>query len=201
MTTVEIPEGSGNRYRYVYEEGATVYKGPVGNAPALDEERFIQAMSEGVVLSTTCIECGSSDIVRRGKTIWCNRCKKHFSLEQFEVKPPLVADFKNQVTLPKNIKNKINDKLYPLTSHYHRAIPLDDIFESMEDNGVVPLQEDYTRWSGMLLGREGRARIEMARVFKDDVGDEEWKVIKNSILVLSWYRHDTGRYEVNAYLS
>ena len=32
---VEIPEGSGNKYRYVYEDGQTVYKGPVGSAPDL----------------------------------------------------------------------------------------------------------------------------------------------------------------------
>jgi len=48
MTTVEIPEGSGNRYRYDYEEGATVYKGPVGNAPALDEEEFLSLMEMGI---------------------------------------------------------------------------------------------------------------------------------------------------------
>jgi len=41
MTTVEIPPGSGNHYRYVYEEGATVYKGPVGNAPELSEDEFM----------------------------------------------------------------------------------------------------------------------------------------------------------------
>jgi len=44
MTTVEIPEGSGNRYRYEYEEGATVYKGPVGDSPQLTEEEFLERM-------------------------------------------------------------------------------------------------------------------------------------------------------------
>jgi len=47
MTTVEIPEGSGNRYRYEYEEGATVYKGPVGTAPELSEEEFLEMFSMG----------------------------------------------------------------------------------------------------------------------------------------------------------
>ncbi len=37
---VEIPDGSGNQYRYEYVDGATVYKGPVGNAPALAEAEF-----------------------------------------------------------------------------------------------------------------------------------------------------------------
>jgi len=38
---VEIPSGSGNRYRYVYEDGATKYLGPVGSAPDLAEEEFM----------------------------------------------------------------------------------------------------------------------------------------------------------------
>jgi len=41
---VEIPEGSGNRYRYAYFDGTTRYLGPVGSAPPLSEEEFL-AMS------------------------------------------------------------------------------------------------------------------------------------------------------------
>lgn len=37
---VEIPEGSGNFYRYIYEGGRTRYLGPVGKAPMLEEEEF-----------------------------------------------------------------------------------------------------------------------------------------------------------------
>lgn len=39
---VEIPEGSGNQYRYEYDpsSGKTLYRGPVGTAPALSEEEF-----------------------------------------------------------------------------------------------------------------------------------------------------------------
>lgn len=44
---VEIPEGSGNQYRYVYEGGKTVYRGPVGSAPKLGEEEFMAAMESG----------------------------------------------------------------------------------------------------------------------------------------------------------
>jgi len=42
MTIVEIPPGSGNRYRYEYEEGATVYKGPVGDSPEMSEGEFLE---------------------------------------------------------------------------------------------------------------------------------------------------------------
>jgi hypothetical protein len=42
MAKVEIPPGSGNFYRYEYDEpsGKTVYKGPIGSAPAIEEEHF-----------------------------------------------------------------------------------------------------------------------------------------------------------------
>ena len=43
-SVVEIPPGSGNHYRYEYVDGATVYKGPVGDGPALSEEEFLAAM-------------------------------------------------------------------------------------------------------------------------------------------------------------
>jgi len=41
---VEIPSGSGNKYRYRYEDGRTIYRGPVGDAPELDEEKFLFAI-------------------------------------------------------------------------------------------------------------------------------------------------------------
>ena len=43
---VEIPEGSGNKYRYSYEDGQTVYKGPVGSAPDLGEAEFLMGIGE-----------------------------------------------------------------------------------------------------------------------------------------------------------
>jgi len=44
---VEIPPGSGNRYRYIYEGGKTIYKGPVGDSPQLTEEEFLKRMKVG----------------------------------------------------------------------------------------------------------------------------------------------------------
>jgi len=45
-SVVEIPSGSGNKYRYVYdhETGRTEYLGPVGSAPDLGEEEFLDAI-------------------------------------------------------------------------------------------------------------------------------------------------------------
>lgn len=41
-SVVEIPDGSGNFYRYEYVDGETKYRGPVGDAPPLNEEEFLR---------------------------------------------------------------------------------------------------------------------------------------------------------------
>jgi hypothetical protein len=38
---VEIPQGSGNFYRYEYDQGNTLYRGPVGSAPQISEGEFL----------------------------------------------------------------------------------------------------------------------------------------------------------------
>jgi len=45
-SVVEIPSGSGNKYRYVYDPSskATRYLGTVGQAPALSEQEFMAAI-------------------------------------------------------------------------------------------------------------------------------------------------------------
>ena len=45
-SVVEIPAGSGNRYRYNYEDGSTRYLGPVGDGPQISEAEFNMAMKE-----------------------------------------------------------------------------------------------------------------------------------------------------------
>lgn len=45
---VEIPIGSGNRYRYSYDPAsrATRYLGPVGSAPAINEQEFLRQIED-----------------------------------------------------------------------------------------------------------------------------------------------------------
>jgi len=45
---VEIPPGSGNHYRYEYDEssGKTLYRGPVGDAPQIGEEEFLRLVHD-----------------------------------------------------------------------------------------------------------------------------------------------------------
>lgn len=46
VSEVEIPDGSGRFYRYEYVDGATLYRGPVGDAPALTEAEFLRLTTE-----------------------------------------------------------------------------------------------------------------------------------------------------------
>jgi len=55
---VEIPEGSGNKYRYEYEpfHGKTIYRGPVGSAPALTEDEFLDELFRDVPPKSTVVQ-------------------------------------------------------------------------------------------------------------------------------------------------
>lgn len=56
VSTVEIPEGSGNLYRYEYQDGKTEYLGPIGSAPELNEQEFMAELLLGQPVKTTDIE-------------------------------------------------------------------------------------------------------------------------------------------------
>jgi hypothetical protein len=95
------------------------------------------------------------------------------------------------------IKMKINNELYKISTHspdtYYEKIPLNDIFNALKKNGVIPIDDDGTEWSGFLAGREGRAMIDMA-----DLNSKE--AFDNVVLQLAWYKMGSGAYEVNVYI-
>ena len=91
----------------------------------------------------------------------------------------------------KTKQNTVNNYLADVVGRkYWESIPIDDIFKKLEDNGFKPVQEDGTPWSGFLLGRDGRAHIQL----KTGGPDRH--------LSLSWHKMDvSGRYEVVAYVN
>ncbi len=158
--------------------------------------------------------------------------------------------------------NRIAKYLNQVGRESWSGIPLDAIFSKLEANGFVVLQEDGTRWQGLLCGTEGRATIDLLEfdpaeceyfaVVEDKTGDvidifhlpvdqepdchlkvypgytissrtrsdyetfqafHEDAPINSShaycicykpckhMLCLSWYRRESGRYEVTAYVS
>ena len=86
----------------------------------------------------------------------------------------------------------INQFLYTLSSKYHDSIPLGFIDFEMRANGCFLVQEDGTPWSGFLCGREARATFTVHNMNDQEVAH---------LLVMSWYKMPSGRYEINAYLS
>jgi len=190
---VEIPEGSGNFYRYDYDPDTqrTRYQGPVGDAPEIGESEFLVLIKQEP--SGACPECGSGDVrdVAEG-IIWCDRCRKHV------INEPFIVDTEKKARINIGSKKRMNTPLWEMSRQYHRSIPLDNIFMVLKKEGVVPVQEDWTPWAGLLLGREGRASIDLVKRAPDGT----YHPVVNAMLVLSWYKmEETDNYEVNVYVS
>jgi hypothetical protein len=74
------------------------------------------------------------------------------------------------------------------TGKYYSQIPLDKIFELIKENGGLPVQEDGTEWSGFLCGHSSFTDIQVKGVKK------------MKYLRLAWYKMQSGRYEITAYV-
>ena len=102
----------------------------------------------------------------------------------------------------KYARKQINKVLTEISRKKYDTIPIDEIFDVVEKYGLVPLQEDNTRWEGMLLGENSNTYIPLAwkssGVEKD--GYKFYTPLKNTILSISWYKFETGRYEITTYL-
>lgn len=105
-------------------------------------------------------------------------------------------------------RKKINMDLQKiLKKTYFKQIPLKDMFKVLEKHGIVPLQEDNTYWSGLLIG--GVKNTEMVNFnlgwkneTADDRGVKRYMAVPNSVLVMSYYKMpESGNYEVIGYVS
>lgn len=108
------------------------------------------------------------------------------------------------MTITQKIRNQVNTALHSLCKDYRQQIPLGDIFAALRKAGLVAVQEDGRAWTGMLCGREGRTTIDVAPVLSAQINQEKtltFQPVDNAALSLSWYKHETGRYETNAYLA
>lgn len=92
------------------------------------------------------------------------------------------------MTTLSTLKNQIGRKLHDLTANkYFNEIPLDEIFEIVNVNGLMVVDEAGEAWSGLLCGESGQAhfKVQGAKFF----------------LHLSWYTMPSGRYEIVTYIS
>lgn len=120
----------------------------------------------------------------------------------------------NPAILKPGDRKMANDKIHEvLKQTYFNGVPLDAIFDSLKSIGIVPLQEDNTRWDGLLVGREGQANIRLGfdessntsfeYPFPEETGGlTTYQPIENAMLVLTWHKmEESGRYEVIGYIS
>lgn len=104
------------------------------------------------------------------------------------------------IRIPAGIRNQMNGDIADLVRPIQSQIPLKSIDDILRRRGYLLVQEDGTTWSGFLTGRDGNARIEIGVVGTADDYDVH-TIIDNAMLILSWHKFDTGRYEVVAYIS
>jgi hypothetical protein len=86
----------------------------------------------------------------------------------------------------------LSDHVHKTCRGYHQSIPLAFLQAGFESFGIS--MEEF-----ILCGHEGRATINLHR-FDLETG-EVLASIENSMLVLMWYKMESGNYEVTAYLS
>lgn len=112
---------------------------------------------------------------------------------------------KRYLSLPQKTRSQINKKISLITNSYLKDIPLQEIFDLLELNNIIPVQEDGTKWGGFLMGNAGcgseKAKNQNATiplVMKNP--DGKWSMI-NSNLFLSWCTMNSGKYDIVCYLS
>ena len=107
------------------------------------------------------------------------------------------------VNIPTKNRRDINKSIHDLGS-YHKQIPIDSIFDILKNNGVIPIQEDGTYWSGLLIGgkecgdegtKDQVALIDLAIKI-----DEKYFPCKQK-LSISWCVMPSGKYEIVCYLN
>lgn len=81
----------------------------------------------------------------------------------------------------KTARKRVNNELWAVCSNrYYNSIPLTTIDEILTRNGFQETEE------GIYCGRDGQVH--------EQIGPNTW-------LTLTWHKMESGRYEVNAYVS
>ena len=104
------------------------------------------------------------------------------------------GDYKNVYGSMSSRVNQCNRVLSDMGRKYYPHIPVNEIFAVLKKSGFEATQEDGTPWSGMFLGRDGRAVIDLR-----DMASGE---MTRKTLAMQWHKMDvSGNYEVTAYVS
>lgn len=89
---------------------------------------------------------------------------------------------------PQTVKARINRQLKKQIPVYCDEIPLDKIIKIVEwESDSVVVQEDGSKWSGILCGDEGSAGFKIAGF--------------RFSLRVNWFTMPSGKFEITAYAS
>lgn len=124
---------------------------------------------------------------------------------ELQLKEEIEQGVANPTRLNAPMKSKINRELTALPD-YHTEIPLDTIEEILERYGLIILQEDNTSWSGMLMGSDSQTTFTLGYIATGVKNSENWDAttytpIENAGLVLTWYKMQSGKWEIVTYVS
>lgn len=108
--------------------------------------------------------------------------------------------------LPANIKKKISTELNKKINKqtYFPKIPLSTIFSILEKHGVIAIQEDGTKWSGILMGGVKQTEQVYFDIADSSIKDERgfYTPYSNAMLSMSFYKMpSSGNYEIVTYIS
>jgi len=114
-----------------------------------------------------------------------------------------IAEASNNPTrLDATIRKKINRELSALPN-YHIGIPLDIIENILKKYNLLLLMEDNTPWDGFITGAEGHADFTLG-YFDTAYKQNEltaYTPIENAALIMTWYKMQSGKYEIVTYIS
>ena len=94
-------------------------------------------------------------------------------------------------------RNQVAKKVHRITSCFYEFIPLHLIDDILGEFNLTLIQEDNTKWSGVLCGETANTVFSLG--IKDSENNGVYQTAQNK-LYFYWYKHVTGRYETNAYL-
>jgi len=102
------------------------------------------------------------------------------------------------IRMKKRLNTAITKLLKPT---YFKKIPLQPIFDVLDEYNLVPLQEDNRYWDGMLIGGVKSTVHTSFKLGVKSFGENGvYPVIKNAELILSYYQMSSGKYEIIAYI-
>lgn len=91
-------------------------------------------------------------------------------------------------------RKQLNNVTYRISSVRQDSISsaLEEIEVALLSHGLMLLCEDATPFSAIFCGEDSHTTIRFGK---------EGEFVENSMLVFSWYKLNTGRWEINCYFS